>query len=157
MAAITVVIHVQAVRDPANCERGRHSPEKTTIEVVVRRVGIVIDGISARVVIISGSGLIHDHALRLVVRHVNDVVGDRRDLDDAVMAFDVLVVVAAQVAGGVSSVAEAFYGAHDIFLLRDHGFAEPPCPVHVFVHESDDLRVVEKRDDRIVPHRVRLE
>ena len=157
MAAVAVVVDVQAVGDPADRECRRDTPEETAIEIVVRRVGIVVNGIRARIIVVHRTRLVDDHALGFVIGHVNDVVGNRRYLDDAVVAFHVLVVVATQVAGRIGSVAESLDRAYDVFLLGNYGFAESPRPVDVIVHELDDLGVIEQCDDRVVPIRVRFE
>ena len=157
VAVITVVIDVQAVRKPADRESRRHAPEKAVVEVVVRRVGVVVHGVGTRIVVVDRPRLVNNDTFGLVIRHVYDVVGNRRNLDDAVVARHLLVVVAFQVAGGVGAVAKFLDGTHHVFLLRDDGFAEAPGPVDVFVEELHDLRIVEQGDDRVVPFGIRLQ
>ena len=95
--------------------------------------------------------LVHDDAFGLVIGHVDNVIFDRRDLDAAVVARHRLVRVALQVAGRVCTVAKVFYRVDDIGLLGDHGLAETPGPVQVLVEQFHDLRIVEQRDNRVVP------
>ncbi len=103
------------------------------------------------------SRLVHDDAFGLVIGHVDNVIFDRRNLDAAVVTRHRLVRVALQVAGRVSAVAKVFYRADDIGLLGDHGLAEAPGPVQVLVEQFHDLRIVEQRDDRVVPGIVGLQ
>jgi hypothetical protein len=66
-----------------------------------------------------------------------------------------LAGVALQVAGGVCPVAERLDGSHDIGLLRDDGFTKAPGPVEVLIQQVNDFRIVQERDDRVIPFLVR--
>ena len=71
---------------PADGKCGRHTPEESVVEVMARRVGIVVKRVGSRIVIIDRPWLIIDDACRLIIRHIDNVFGSRRYVDHAFFA-----------------------------------------------------------------------
>jgi len=70
------------------------------------RIRVVIDRVRLWIVVINASRLIDDHLFGLVIGHVDDLIINRINLDDAIVIGDCLVLVGFQVAGGVSAIAK---------------------------------------------------
>ncbi len=70
------------------------------------RIGVVIDRVRLRIVVIDAPRLIDDYFLGLVIGHVDDLLIYRIDLDGAIVIGDSLVLVGFQVAGGVCAIAK---------------------------------------------------
>ena len=68
------------------------------------RVGVVIDRIGMRIIVINGSRLIDDNTFRLVVRNVNDVLIHRLNFDHAIFIADGLAFVTFQISGRIGLV-----------------------------------------------------
>jgi hypothetical protein len=94
MAVVAVVMHVQVVGGPTNCEGGSHAPEISAAKRMTVRVWVVVYRIRARMVIVNRLRLINDDTLRLVVGNVNDFFIDRCDFNDTFVVRHVLVVIA---------------------------------------------------------------
>ena len=110
MVVITVVIDMDAVGQPADGKGRSDAPEKTVMKLVVKivtvRVRIVINGVGLRVIVVHGSRLIHDDALRLVVRDVDNVFLNGGDFDYTFGFSDILMFITAQIARSIGAVAE---------------------------------------------------
>src|SRR5690606_25732196 len=92
-----MMVDMHVVRVPADHERRRDAEEKAEMEMVVRRIRVVIDRIRPRVVV-NRHVVMHDDMPRLVVRHVDDL-GIRRPYADRVVALvDDEPIVALEVA-----------------------------------------------------------
>jgi hypothetical protein len=79
----------------------------------------------------------------LVGRYVNDLRIGRHNFDHFLFHYDDLLVIGFQIADGLGLSAELLDGAHDIFLLVDHGVTQFLGPVEVLVHHIDDFGIVE--------------
>ena len=154
---IAVMDYMHAVRQPADGKRGRNAPEEAAVECIADRVRVVVNGVCPGVVVIHRPRLVHDDALRFIVRHVDNVVLDRRDLDAAVATCHRLVRVTLQVTGCVRTIAKTFYRADHVGLLGDHGFTQAPGPVQVLIEQFNYLRIIEQRDDRVIPVFIRFQ
>ena len=62
---------------PADRERCGHTPEITVTEMVTGGIRVIVDRVRAWIVIVDRARLIDDDASGLVVRNINDVIGDR--------------------------------------------------------------------------------
>ncbi len=74
VTAVSVVMHVQTIRELADCESRRHAPEATRIMRFAGPIGIVIDRIASRVVMIRRNGLRVDHLRRFVIGYIGRAV-----------------------------------------------------------------------------------
>jgi len=110
-------IHVQVIVAPANCIGGGDSPEIPGAEVITRRVGIVINRVGARIIVVDRVALINNDLLRLVIGDINHFLIDRCDFDRAVFAADHLILVCLQVAGQHRAVTESLDRLDDFCLL----------------------------------------
>ena len=153
---IAVVPDVQMVAIPADCEGRRHSPEIVVMKRMAGGIGIVVNRIGARIVVINTSRLIDDDFFRFVVGHVDDVVLNRCDADDAILFGHLLEVVRFEVAGCVGPVAKRLYRRNNVRLLSNDCLAEPPGPIQILTHHLQDFRVIGQRNDCIIPIVVRL-
>jgi hypothetical protein len=148
---IAVVINVQVISHPANCERCRNTPEEVRSEGITGRVGIVIKRIRLRVIVIDGLRLIYNNAFGFVIRNVDHFLICRLDFDDAVLVADGLIFITLQIAGRVSSVTKCLNSCNHVRLLRDDGLTQSPGPVDVLVHEFNDFRIIQECRNGIVP------
>ena len=69
----------------------------------------------------------------------------------------VLLVVGLQITRGGGLCASLLDSVHDVGLLIEHGIAEPFRPIEVGVQAIDDVGIVDQREDRGIPVRIRLE
>jgi hypothetical protein len=157
MTPVTVVIHMQVVGQPADREGCRHAPEVTGVKRVTIRVGVVINRIGMRIIVVYGPWLVNNDAIRLVIGNVNNLLVRRRNLDHAILIADGLTIVSLQVAGCIGHVTESLDGGNDVRLLSNDSFSEPPGPVDILVQEFDDFRVVEECGDGFIPFLVGLQ
>ena len=147
MAMIAVVIDVQAVRVPTDRESRRNTPEKTIVEGIPCRIRVIVNRVWPGVVVINRTWLIHDDTFGFIVRNVNHVVRDWRDLNYAIILRNGLVVVALQISSGIGTVTESFDCSDNCRLLSDHGFTKTPGPVKIVGHHLDDFGIVAQRND----------
>lgn len=147
MTIIAVVINVQPVRVPADGKSRRNTPEEAMVECISGRIRVVVNRVRPGVVVINRTWLIHDDTLGFIVRNVNYVLLDWRDLNYAVFLRNGLVLVALQVSSCVGAVTESFDRSDNCGLLSDHGFTKTPGPVKVVSHHLDDFRIVAQRND----------
>ncbi len=68
------------------------------------RVGVVIDRIGLRIIVINGPWLVNDNTFRLVVGNVYDILVRRLDFDHAIFIADGLAFVTFQIAGRIGLV-----------------------------------------------------
>jgi len=147
MAMIAVVIDVQAVRVPTDRECRRNTPEKTIVKRIPCRIRIVVNRVWPGVVVINRTWLIHDDTFGFIVRNVDDVFLDWRDLNYAIFLRNGLVVVALQISSGICAVTEPFDCSDNCRLLSDHGLTKTPGPVKIVSHHLDDFGIVAQRYD----------
>ncbi len=106
MPVKAVVICIQIMVMPADRIRGCYSPEITVVEIVTRRIRVVIDRVRTRVVEIDRSRLINDDARWFVIGYVYNVFLYGRNANRAVLLRDKLVVIAFQITSGVGAIAK---------------------------------------------------
>jgi hypothetical protein len=157
VAIITMVIHMKVVAIPAEVVNAGDTPEKRAEKGVSDGVRVVIHRICPRVIVVNRLNLVHDNLLRLVVGHVNNIVINRIDFDNAVVVTDNLVFIRFQVARSIGAVAKAFDGGNRVRLLVYKCLAQLPGPVQILIEEPNDLGIIEQGNDRIVPLAVGLQ
>jgi hypothetical protein len=148
---VTVVMHVKVIGQPTNGERRCDTPEISRVKGIAVRVRVVVDRIGPRIIVIDRPWLVDDDMLGFIVRNVNHVLFDRFDLDYAILVADRLTLIRFQIAGSIGLVAKRLDGGNDVRLLSDYGFAEPPGPVDILVHQFDDLGIIKKCCNGLVP------
>ena len=148
MASITIVMQVQMTRVPADTECRRHTPEVSGGECVVRRVGVVIHRIAARVVVIHGITVIRRHPRRLIIRYIDHLGISERDFYGSVARhLHDLMLIAFKITRHPCKLAEVADRGNDFFLLNQHRLAKLPRPVEVVVHQLEHFGVVQQRND----------
>ena len=151
VAMITVVIDVQAVAKPANRKCGSYSPKESVTERVAIGVGIVVDRIRLRIVVVGRRWLIHNDTLGLVIGHVNHIFFDRCYFYYAIILRNGLVRIGLQISRCVRLIAKRLDCGDDIRLLGNDSLAKTPCLIEIFGQQLNDLRIVDQRDNRIIP------
>ena len=153
-----VVVQMQSVGIPANAERRGHTPEMPGGEVIVPGIRVVVQRVTVRVVVIYRITLINRYPLRLVIRHINYFRICRPDFNRAfIVHHNDLVLVALQIAGHPCAFAEIAYRRNQFGLLNEHRLAKLPGPVEILVQQRNDFRVVQQRNNGIVPVLIGLE
>ena len=74
--------------------------------MVTGGIRVIVDRVRAWIVIVDRARLIDDDASGLVVRNINDVIGDRGNLNDARVASNSLIRVALEITGSIGAVPE---------------------------------------------------
>jgi hypothetical protein len=101
--------------------------------------------------------MVDDDLARLVDGDVYDLRIGRCDLDDTVGFRHDLFIVARQVTRRQREPSEILCRREHGSLVGQNGFAECPGPLEILVHHAQDLRVVQQRDDGLVPGFIGLE
>ena len=81
MAVVALVINVQMMMVPADRKSRCHTPKEIVVKAVVLRIRVVVNGVGPWIVVVHRLRLVNDNALRLIIRHVNDVFLDWRNLN----------------------------------------------------------------------------
>ena len=131
VAIIAVVIDVQAVAKPTNRKCGGYAPKEPAIERVAVSVGIIVNRIRLRVVVVGRGRLIHNDALGLVIGYVNHIFFDRRYFYYAIILRNGLVRIGLQISRRVRLIAKRLDCSDDIRLLRYDSLAKTPCLVEI--------------------------
>ena len=106
VSGITVVVDMQLMIPPAEGECGGYTPEITGPEVMIGRIGIIVDRVSGGIVVIDRLTLVDNHFFRHVVRHVDNGFTCLGDDDGIISATDFLKGVRFQISGGVCELAK---------------------------------------------------
>ena len=118
MRDVPRVVHMQMMRVPADDEGVRHAPKDASVEYMVSRIGIVVDGIGPRVIADRCRIMVHDDVLRLVVGDVDHLWVRRDNADRAVGVVHDLSVVGREIACLARLAAESLNGVEHVCLLR---------------------------------------
>ena len=81
MPIVAMVINVQMMMVPADRKSRCHTPKEIVVKAVVLRIRVVVNGVGPWIVVVHRLRLVNDNALRLIIRHVNDVFLDWRNLN----------------------------------------------------------------------------
>ena len=154
---IIQMMKMQMVGIPTDTECGGHTPEEPRIEMVIYRVGIVINRVRSFIVMINRRRLIGEHLRWLIVRYVDHFGVYRMDLDTISRNFDHLVFIAYQVSSGISLTSKFHYRREYVRLLDEHRLSELPCPIQIVTQQRDDFGIIEQRHHRLVPVFIRRE
>ncbi len=157
MAPIGGMVDVQVVIRPADRKGRRYAPKVVGMKTIAGRVRIVVDRIRIWVVVIDRTRLINHDLGRFVIRHINDFLADRYDLDDTIIIRNGLILIGLEIAGSVGSIPKSLDCSNHVSLLTNNGVTESPGPVDILIHHLNDIRVIQQGDDRFVPLIVRLE
>jgi hypothetical protein len=87
------MVDVQVVIRPADRKGRRYAPKIVGMKTIAGRVRIVVDRIRIWVVVIDRTRLINHDLGRFVIRHINDFLADRYDLDDTLIIRNGLILV----------------------------------------------------------------
>ena len=106
MSGITVVVDMQVMIPPAEGECGGYTPEITGPEVMIGRIGIIVDRVRGGIVMIDRPTLVDNHFFRYVVRHLDDRLTFLGDDDGIIAAADFLKGVRFQISSDVGELAK---------------------------------------------------
>ena len=151
VTCITVIMKMHPICQPADRVGRGDAPKEPGRKSIVGRIRVVIDRVWLRVIVIDRPGLVDDNPARFIVRHVDNFRIDRRYFDHIVDLADGLPIIGLQVSCRHRTATKRLDSIEHRRLLIDNGFTEIPCPVEIFVQQSDDFRIVQQRDDRVIP------
>jgi hypothetical protein len=150
---VRVVVHV--VVAPRETEHSAHAPEKAVVVAMVV-VGVVVDRVRIRVVVVHRPGLVDDHLLGLIAWQVDDLRISRHDRDGVLLDADRLAFVRLEIACVVGEQTKLLYRGKHVFLLLQDRLAQRPSPLQIFVQKSEGLWVVQQRHHGLVPILIRF-